>query len=227
MRRSLSRLLLATPFALISACSQERPAPLAPPQVATSLQMYLSGIPVSRAAFAGMQLGVTLVFAAQVKDATGRVISAAKPTLTSRNPSAITLDADGTMRIAGRGSAWLVAGYSNGGAVMADSISAGLVCTTLAVAGLNLTVTDSASNAPVFVNSLSISARSGTVRDSVLYPTQTLPLALGMAFERPGTWEVRINASGYKPWESLGVVVGNDLCHVIPVALSARLQKAP
>jgi hypothetical protein len=221
-RRLLVLGILAAGF--ITGCSSDE-GPTTPAQVPTSLQMYLSGLPVSRSAFAGMQQTTTLTFSAQVKDAQGRVIASAKPTLVSRNPAAISLDADGTMHVVGRGSAWLVAGYIDKGRLMSDSMSAGLVCTTIAIAGLNVTVTDSATNAPVFANSLSISARSGAFRDSVFYATQTLPLSLGLAYERPGTWEVRITAAGYQPWAATGIVIGTDLCHVIPVSLSAKLQR--
>ena len=190
------------------------------------MQMYLSGLPVSRAAFAGMEQSTVLTFAARVKDARGTIIGSAHPTLASRNPAVISLDAAGTMRVAGRGTTWLVAGYAiPGGGVLSDSISAGLVCTTIAAAGINLTVTDSVIGS-VLVNSLSISARSGTFRDSILFVTQSLPLTLGMAYERPGTFEVRITAAGYQPWAALGVVITTDLCHVIPVQIAARLQKS-
>jgi hypothetical protein len=188
--------------------------------------MYLSGLPVSRAAFAGMQLGTVLTFAAQVKDAQGRTIASARPTLASKNPAVIALDADGSFRAVGRGSTWLTARYTTPtGVTMADSISAGLVCTTIAVAGINLTVSDSVTGAAL-ATSLSISARSGTFADSAFAATQTLPVSLGMAYERPGTFEVRVRAAGYRDWAALGVVIGTDLCHVIPVQLSARLQRS-
>ena len=46
------------------------------------------------------------------------------------------------------------------------------------------------------------------------------------AFERPGTYEVTVFASGYEPWVRSGVVVDEtrDGCHVLTVELEAALE---
>lgn len=51
---------------------------------------------------------------------------------------------------------------------------------------------------------------------------------LGLAYERPGTYQVRVQAPGYEPWIKQGVRVWEEpVClHVIPVVLKARLSRS-
>lgn len=120
-------------FALVAGavgCSADSPTVALGPEPA-SISMYLSGIPISRFAFVGMLQGDTLKFAAALKRQDGSIIPTAHPTLASRNPAIISLDASGTMRAVGRGNTWLVAGYNSPrGILFADSISVGLICTS-------------------------------------------------------------------------------------------------
>jgi hypothetical protein len=111
-------------------CSADSPTAVLGPEPA-SLSMYLSGIPISRFAFVGLLQGDTLQFAAALKTTGGVIIPTAHPTLVSRNPSIIALNAAGTMRAVGRGNTWLVAGYNSPrGVLFSDSISVGLICTS-------------------------------------------------------------------------------------------------
>jgi hypothetical protein len=120
-------------FALVAGamgCSTDSPSAPLGPEPAT-ISMYLSGIPISRFAFVGMLQGDTLKFAAALKTHGGLIIPTAHPTLVSRNPSIISLNAAGTMRAVGRGNTWLVAGYNSPkGVLFSDSISVGLICTS-------------------------------------------------------------------------------------------------
>jgi hypothetical protein len=43
------------------------------------------------------------------------------------------------------------------------------------------------------------------------------------ADERPGTYDVEVRAEGYRTWQTRGVRVGRDACHVRTVVLHARL----
>ena len=194
-----------------------------------TIAMYLEGVPINRQSFVGMLPTTALHFEARLKDPAGVVVPALRPTIASRNIAAITIDSAGLMRVVGRGSSWMVAAYNSPTrGVIADSVTVGVVCTTEARAGITVTVTDSATGTSANLTSLSISARYGSVRDSVFYatiPPGAGAFAQGLAYERAGTWDVRITADGYKPWAALGVVVGADLCHVIGVPLSARLQR--
>jgi hypothetical protein len=54
-----------------------------------------------------------------------------------------------------------------------------------------------------------------------------LPVALGAAEERPGTYAVHLQADGYVPWDTTGVQVASDGCHVRTAVLSPRLHRAP
>lgn len=190
--------------------------------------MFLEGVPVSRQASVGMLPATTLHFSARVNDGAGRAIAGARPTIVSRTPSAITIDSIGLMHVVGRGQSWLVAGFNSSAGLLADSVTVLVVCTTEARAGLQLTVTDSLTGVAAGITSLSISARSGSVRDSVFYSSVsagTGALSQALAFERPGMWDVRITADGYRPWAALGVPVTADLCHVIAVPITVRLQR--
>ena len=55
--------------------------------------------------------------------------------------------------------------------------------------------------------------------------SQTGVVRAALAFERAGTYAVTVHADGYKDWSKTGVVVTKDVCHVIGVALSARMVK--
>lgn len=48
------------------------------------------------------------------------------------------------------------------------------------------------------------------------------PLYYG-AYERPGTYTVTLQVSGYRDWTATGVVITSDRCHVQTVKLSAKL----
>ena len=54
-----------------------------------------------------------------------------------------------------------------------------------------------------------------------------LGTVLGGADERPGIYSVSLEAEGWKPWDTSGVVVASDACHVSTATLTARLQRAP
>jgi hypothetical protein len=45
--------------------------------------------------------------------------------------------------------------------------------------------------------------------------------------ERAGTYRVDVRASGYRDWTANNVVVTKNGCHVVPVEITARLERAP
>ncbi len=49
-------------------------------------------------------------------------------------------------------------------------------------------------------------------------------VALG-AGERPGTYKLTVEASGYKPWELEGIRVSEKTCHVDQVSVTVELEK--
>src|SRR6185369_148526 len=91
---------------------------------ATSIAMLLDGVPVTHGAIVGMFPGTTLHLSASIKASGGQVLSAARPSLVSRYNAAITIDANGVLRVVGKGSSWLVAGYnSTNRGLLSDSVT--------------------------------------------------------------------------------------------------------
>jgi hypothetical protein len=70
-------------------------------------------------------------------------------------------------------------------------------------------------------------ARDGIYEDSLHAPGGPSTAVLVGAEERPGTYEVRIEAHGYAAWDTAGVEVGHDGCHVETASFTARLATAP
>jgi hypothetical protein len=58
-------------------------------------------------------------------------------------------------------------------------------------------------------------------------PEMLIPVALGGANERQGTYTVRVEREGYSPWEARNVRVDRGPCHVNTRRLEARLQPLP
>jgi hypothetical protein len=56
---------------------------------------------------------------------------------------------------------------------------------------------------------------------------QSVPSALGAAWDRPGTYTVRIERNGYQGWDTSGVRVRAAQCGASTVQLIARLSPAP
>jgi hypothetical protein len=65
-------------------------------------------------------------------------------------------------------------------------------------------------------------ARTATAADtSDGLPDGTYPLA----YEKPGTYEVTVQQTGYRLWTRTNVQVTRDECHVQTVSLTALLQR--
>lgn len=68
---------------------------------------------------------------------------------------------------------------------------------------------------------------AGTVRDGEFEEAlQAFGNSLSGPFEREGTYDVSITAPGYAGWDTTGVVVTADECHVKTVVLTVRLAPA-
>ena len=50
---------------------------------------------------------------------------------------------------------------------------------------------------------------------------------LGGADERPGTYSVSLEADGWQPWDTAGIVVRSDGCHVQTASFTAELRPTP
>ncbi|MBA4072945.1 MAG: hypothetical protein C0497_14060, partial [Gemmatimonas sp.] len=87
-----------------------------------------------------------------------------------------------------------------------------------------VTVRDSITGATVSGSgAMRLHATNGVARDSLRLPT--LVGSWATAWKTPGTWTVSIDAEGYHPWRQDGLVVTKGLCHMRPVAVTARLQR--
>jgi hypothetical protein len=74
--------------------------------------------------------------------------------------------------------------------------------------------------------------REGTFEDSLeVYSTTTeVParvVSMIAAPERIGIYAVHVEADGYQPWDTAGVIVGRDECHVRTATFTASLERAP
>jgi len=99
-----------------------------------------------------------------------------------------------------------------------------VICTTIAVQAITLTVVDGTSGQRLCDATV-------TVVDGSF--SQVLPPFPGSApdctysgpTERAGTYEVRVSRAGYQPATASPVRVSADECHVIPVRLTVTLNR--
>ena len=105
-----------------------------------------------------------------------------------------------------------------------------VVCTADFRYGLNVAVLDAATGAPI-PRPLFVVASDGSYADTsqAARDPGTTPgfASWPLAGERAGRYTVRVRATGYQEWQQDGVVVSRDVCHVVPVSLTARLTKLP
>jgi len=100
-----------------------------------------------------------------------------------------------------------------------------VVCTLIAVPGIEVLVRDSASGS-FASNGATATAVEGSFTDTNGFPeTFTQPeTPIGLAYEREGTYAVTVTKASYKAWTTSGVRVTRDVCHVRTVTLTALLQ---
>jgi hypothetical protein len=95
------------------------------------------------------------------------------------------------------------------------------VCTAEFVYGLTVTVSDSATTVPL-VDGTVVVVRDGAFVDSVRATVGNNFISAG---ERAGVYSVLAHHAGYRDWIASGVRVTRGSCHVVPVGLTARLQR--
>lgn len=93
------------------------------------------------------------------------------------------------------------------------------VCTALYAYGISVTVLDA--------NGDSLrSTPTGVLRDGSWRETmEGFGNRLMGAGERKGTYDVAVSAPGYASWDTSGVVVTADECHVHGISLTASLRR--
>lgn len=103
-----------------------------------------------------------------------------------------------------------------------------VACTDELRAGIVVTVLDAATGAPI-PGWISVVARDGEFVDSVPHPPAVVDHEVygpfPVTYERPGTYQVRVVAAGYREWIQEDVRVAEDECHVRTQRIEAKLQK--
>ncbi len=92
-----------------------------------------------------------------------------------------------------------------------------IACTQNAAAGMNVSIFDARTGAAL--------AATASLTDGTYQETSTQDqTTFSGAYERPGTYTVRVSKSGYAPFEQTGFVVTKGVCHVNPVSIRVDLQ---
>ena len=89
--------------------------------------------------------------------------------------------------------------------------------------GLTIVVTDSVTGGPLGGEATLVEVRDRSYEAEVSAIGANTFVAAG---ERAGEYAVRVRRIGYRDWLRVGVRVRGGSCHVTPVTLNARLQKA-
>jgi pectin methylesterase-like acyl-CoA thioesterase len=97
-----------------------------------------------------------------------------------------------------------------------------VVCTMIYVYGLNIQVQNAATGAPV-TDSATVKVTDGSYVET--YNVLRSDGTIGAAGERAGTYSVSIRKNGFAPYDTAGVRVTRDVCHVTPVHVTAKLQQ--
>jgi len=111
---------------------------------------------------------------------------------------------------------------SLGLALLTSACNSPLVaCNLNLVYGLTIVVTDSATGVPLGGSETIVEVRDGAYVDT-LPPFG--PSEYSGAGERPGTYSVKVQRSGYRVWQRDDIRVRKDECHVNNVRVEVRLQ---
>src|SRR5688572_25680130 len=96
-------------------------------------------------------------------------------------------------------------------------------CDTYASPALRLSVIDARTGAtlPGLEGARAI-ARDGAFADTALLVNATTG---GIAYERPGTYDVTVEYPGYLLWSRTNIAVTSDRCHVRTKSITASLQR--
>jgi hypothetical protein len=99
-----------------------------------------------------------------------------------------------------------------------------VVCTTIAVQAITLTVVDGVSGQRVCDATVTVVDGSFS---QVLppFPGSATECTYSGPTERAGTYEVRVSRAGYQPATERNVRVTADECHVMPVRLTVTLSR--
>lgn len=111
--------------------------------------------------------------------------------------------------------------------------SSGYGCGASVDPAVVVTVTDAETKAPAAEGAVG-TVRDGDYSETLGVYSRTyveadsfggIPLSLGGAWGRPGTYTVRVEKDGYEPWEATGVRVRQDVCQFSGSRLEAELKR--
>jgi hypothetical protein len=110
------------------------------------------------------------------------------------------------------------------------SDSGGPICTADTRPAVEVVVTDRVSSGPIPELARGI-VQDGEFQDSLqlngwIPEDPIVPTRYAAAFERVGTYTVHLEIAGYQPWDTGGIRVTRDECHVLTVTLDAALSQS-
>lgn len=103
-----------------------------------------------------------------------------------------------------------------------------VACTAEYVSGLVLEVRERGGGGPAAQGAVA-TVTDGEYVEVAAGPVSGHPDAvfIGAAGERPGTYAIQVTREGFVPWDTTGVVVEADICHVIPTHVRVELSQPP
>ena len=101
-------------------------------------------------------------------------------------------------------------------------------CTEMLVAGLAVEVRDAVTGEPAAAGATAM-IRDGSYEEMLLvggvpFPPPPDAVIMSGAWERPGTYDIKVEKPGYTTWSRSGVEVTHDDCHVLTVRVLADLE---
>ena len=96
------------------------------------------------------------------------------------------------------------------------------LCTTEAVSGIHVTLTDALSHNPVCDATVMLKGGNGYSETMTAQPGN--PCSYAGAFERPGSYEVDVSHPRYRPATRRDVTVDQDSCHVVTQQVALELS---
>ena len=97
-------------------------------------------------------------------------------------------------------------------------------CGDVGVPAMTVIALDALTRQPITALAVVV-AHDGAYADTASAVGQ--PPLYGMAYNRPGTYSVTVNAPGYQPWRIDNVIVTRGDCNVMRVPLAAFLNAIP
>lgn len=105
----------------------------------------------------------------------------------------------------------------------ADSAAPLKACNAEAYPGIVVDVRDSITQAPLHSATLRIFSEGHIVDTAQSLGIPGAQTSLAGVYERPGTYDIAVERSGYSPWRRDNIRVLRGECHVVPVRLLAYL----